>query len=966
MTRLRFLHAVALVPLLLLVDVSSSLSAEQETSDWLRSSGKETEIRLRGEVFEAEGRPTTDLKITGSLKVFGVVNPLEPKVEGHRFEVWVPVHRLRGLWFRAASANGDRVAYKQLSAFEIRQAAIDGIKLTLQEPTREVEVRVVHEGQPISGAAVKVELGAFAFQIELRSHTDDDGIARFRLLSGQKLHRLDAWTEDFRIGGYSFRRKPARDPNVDRHVIELSKCRDQKMRFVDGEGAPVSGLDFVISMATAAPNYNFLGTNEHFTMTTGSAGEANYKWFPDWDDHHFSAHLRSDQWKIDGDKEIEAGVVVFKLKRAKNRKRIEGRVVSDSGGVSGLYVEMSSFQGEQENQSDVPSTFTASDGTFSVDVLPDSTYCAYVLDTQWVSEIVDMIPYQSKSGKITPPVLSVSKGQEVEVIVTSGPQEKPYSNLPIYINRIHHFTWQGKERTQNGSTGPRWWATTDKSGRATALTLPGELKAMVLSPQWRAEETVHVKDGEVTTIRFHREVEEKRKVSGRLVLPEGFESTLERAEIKIGSVGGNYDDQQTLTCGKDGSFSFETLSAEIGVFGSTHDGRAAGSVVATNLDAPITVLLRPTRECDGQLLGKGDQPLVGHGVRAIIRVAGDEDSNGGFLTHFEAKRIEAKTDEQGNFTLHGVPIEMQVDVYTDAMDGSPDRTRIGEIYLELNDSRPRTVIRLSRALKNDSEQPLALQYTEMLRDCALSGFHLMVITSSNTKSVTEFVDKNFKDHRANKNISRFMQIVVSDGEENLASADVTFLKEHDWQLAGEDRVIAYAVDAKGNKLGRLEIDVSDEGAAEEVADFIHQNAPVQVDAEKKWKEAFAEASRSNRRVWARTSSRYCGPCFRMARWLDDQQKLLEEDYVMLKIDRFRDQSGDSVADRLTGGMSHGVPFHAIFDHEENLLIDSVGLLGNIGHPSSYEGKKHLQKMLLETRQKLTDDEIDQLVESLED
>jgi hypothetical protein len=49
-----------------------------------------------------------------------------------------------------------------------------------------------------------------------------------------------------------------------------------------------------------------------------------------------------------------------------------------------------------------------------------------------------------------------------------------------------------------------------------------------------------------------------------------------------------------------------------------------------------------------------------------------------------------------------------------------------------------------------------------------------------------------------------------------------------------------------------------------------------------------------------------------------------------------------------------------------LLIDSAGPLGNIGHPSSFEGKKHLRKMLLETRRNLTDVEIDQLVESLGD
>jgi hypothetical protein len=179
-------------------------------------------------------------------------------------------------------------------------------------------------------------------------------------------------------------------------------------------------------------------------------------------------------------------------------------------------------------------------------------------------------------------------------------------------------------------------------------------------------------------------------------------------------------------------------------------------------------------------------------------------------------------------------------------------------------------------------------------------------------------------------------------------------------------VVAYAIDGSGKQLGELEIDFSDASAASKAAEFIAQHGPQQVDAQEKWNEAFAEASSSERRVWARISQRYCGPCFRMARWLDNQQVLLEKDYVMLKIDDVRDLNGRDVAERLTGGQQHGVPFHAIFDSNGELLIDSAGPLGNIGHPSNVEGKKHLRKMLHETRKNLTDAEIDQLVESLGD
>ena len=59
-----------------------------------------------------------------------------------------------------------------------------------------------------------------------------------------------------------------------------------------------------------------------------------------------------------------------------------------------------------------------------------------------------------------------------------------------------------------------------------------------------------------------------------------------------------------------------------------------------------------------------------------------------------------------------------------------------------------------------------------------------------------------------------------------------------------------------------------------------------------------------------------------------------------------------------------MPFHAIFDTEEQLLIDSESPVGNIGHPSSFERRRHLAGMLSQTRKTLVEAEIDQLVDSL--
>ncbi|MEX2168729.1 MAG: thioredoxin family protein [Pirellulales bacterium] len=960
-----YVQALGVATLLIAINPTGALSAEQAANDWLRGSGQDLQICLRGEVFESDGQSASDFQITCGMNSSGQAPQLKPTIDGHNFEVWIPVNDATwsSLWLKAASARSNHVAYKKLGAYELRQAAIDRIKLTLRSPSRHVKVKVTDEGQPVNGAMVKADLG---FGVESRSQTDSNGIARIDLLPEQTLSHLTAWTNDFRIGGFGFDRKPTRDPNVDEHVVELSKCRDQKLRFVDEDGSPVPGVECIIQMATAPPNYNYIGTNENSRLRTDAAGEIAYRWFPDWDEHHFYAELITSGWFLDGEPEAVDDAIVFRLMKSKERKQVSGRVVSNDTGVGGFYVTLMSFQGERENHSDVTTTFADSDGTFTISVLPDATYCAYVLDSLWVGEIIDLIPYQSALEQITPPELSVSAGQKVEVLVTSGPQKAPYPNLTVSFRREHQFSWIEDGEKRNGTGGPQWWATADELGRATTHTLPGKLRGSVYTPKWRTEETVNVVSGETARIELHREIDEKRTVTGRLVLPDGVEANPEDVTLQVGAVDGHYTDQETLTASEDGSFSFETLATAIGVFGYTQNGQAAGSIVVKDLGAPFELELRPTSNYEGLLLGEGDQPLVGHGVRASVRVEGDEVRNAPASTSFQAKRIDAQTDEHGNFTLQSVPTGMEVSIFADPLDGSGDREFLDEILLEPGEARPRTVSRLVKAPQQRYELPLANRYDETLRDCSASGFRLMVILSS-PGEVDEFVQDNFVDHERNRDVYTFMQMLVSINAESLSGTDAAFFKERNWELPGEGHAIAYAIDADGKELEHLEIDARDEAAAAEAAEFVRRHALPKADAEEKWAEAFAEAKRSNRRVLARVSQRYCGPCFRLARWLDDEHELLEKDYVMIKVDNFHDQNGADVALRITQGKHHGIPFFAIFDQDEELLINSAGPLGNIGYPGGdVESRNHLRKMLLKTRRNLSVAEVDQLVESIED
>lgn len=959
--------SILLVSWLFVYSCTLAFVTSAEPTAWLRNSGKQLEMRIHGEVLDSNGQPVVDFGVSGSFRNSLSSQPFEPKIIGNRFEAWLPVNATSAFagWIKVASGDGKRTAIKTLAANEFRQSAIDGIKMTLKESNRTVTVSVIYEGRPVPAAIVKAET---QFGIEMRGTTDETGKAQLNLIAEQVLQRFTVWTEDRRIGGFSFDREPKRDPDLSEFVVEISKCRDFKMRLVDENGVAAVDVPFRLQIATPAPNYNFIGLHDHSDLRTDNAGEAVFTWMPEWESHNY-IELRSDEWILDGEPKSTGDVNIYKLKRSKirDRKRIPGQLDSSETDVGGFQIQARSFQGERENHSDKLSTFSNPDGTFEFDVLPDATYCFFALDTQWVCEIIDVLPYDSYKNQIKNPKLRISKGQILEVFVDTGSQKTPIPNLSINLRRSHRYSWQENERTRNGIGGPQWWLNTDESGRAFTQVPPGEVEVSVYAPLWRTNETVNVLTEKPAKVHLHRQEEdEKNTVTGRLILPNGNEIKLDQVDIHVGSIDGKHKESFSIKANESGEFSFSAFASELAFLAYSQDARAAGTLVVHDIANPITIQLQPTLEYRGQLLGEKDEPLKDIEVVASVQLEGRElYDNSMYSKRFDAKSINARTDEHGNYRIVGLPAMTKIRMSARSLPDPKRQESLDEVFLEPKESRPVQVSKLGKAVIPPATLSLSDRVRKTQRDCALSGFHLLVIASANTQPVTRFIQDNLTNS-ALANVPSFMHLTISLEKLEDAREDVEYFDKRNWLRPSGDKIFICAVDAGDKVLGQIEFDANDSDAVEESAKFLAQHAPKQVNAENKWQEAFEEAERTDRKVWARISQRYCGPCFSLARWLDESKDLLAKDFVMLKIDNVRDENGSSVAKRLTRGKHHGVPFHAIFDAQGELVIDSAGPLGNVGHPSGSEGKKQLRKMLQSTKKNITDSEIDQLVDSLED
>lgn len=933
----------------------------------MRGEGAGREMLLRGRVRDPSGSPARDFGVIVSIKKEAGRQALPATVNGGQFEVWIPIAGSR--WFylevSASTNDGRSRAFEGISNRELRTACIDGIDLQLASADREVEITVTKNDAPIPAAHVTAEIQGNSIR---RGETNDTGTVTFRLLDDEKIRQITAWTDDYKIGGYLFKRKPRRDPLASKFIVELDDCRPQKFRLVhDEDDSPVPDVDFQLSIGTGPPNYNFAAipdTFPHSLMTTNEQGEATFRWFPDWEKHKSYVEIIDPRWAKAAEELTTAddGAFVMKLKRRVSRQPLTGQLVSERSSVDGLMVCIESFQGEEESTVDRRYAFVGEDGRFSVDSIPGATYCVFVDDPRLSGSIVDLIPVEPETGKSNVARLEVSEGVPFEVHVTSGPSRRPMNNQRVYWTVRHDFSWLEDGEEHSGVGGPGWGVYTNEKGIARIRVQVGsELRVNVYAGEWRSKEkTVTVKkDG--NTIRFHRKVDAEREVKGILIPPPDV--GVANAEVVYGSIDGETDEKHSIKADSQGRFAFKTKAIQLGIFSYTVDGNAAGLVRLDASDGTVKIHLKRTRDLHGQLLGKDDSPMRQHPVRVRAVLRGKRDFSKSFSSNFVGKTFEAMTNSDGHYTLKNLPVELDMTLRTDPVEGTEYEPSLGDFFLRAERDRPLMISRLNPVAGKSVTRPLSDRYSRVLRDSALGDFHLLVLIYES--AAKEFVNDKLLDDEITKDVGSFMNLRITEGD---MTRDQTkaFVASKNWPEPEQDKVFLVAVNAAGQKLGQIDLKIDAPDAATEAAEFISAHAPAQADARKKWDAAFAEAKRSGRKVWARIGQRYCGPCFRLSRWLDDNRELLEQDYVLLKIDNVRDKHGVEITKLITDSRKGlGVPFHAIFDADQKLVIDSDGPTGNIGHPSGFEGLKHLEKMLNESRTKLSAAQIRQVVATLE-
>ena len=141
------------------------------------------------------------------------------------------------------------------------------------------------------------------------------------------------------------------------------------------------------------------------------------------------------------------------------------------------------------------------------------------------------------------------------------------------------------------------------------------------------------------------------------------------------------------------------------------------------------------------------------------------------------------------------------------------------------------------------------------------------------------------------------------------------------------------------------------------------NSPEPLDATTLLNDALAEAKAANKRVIVQETATWCGPCHMLAHFLERHRELWEQDYIWIRMDE-RWNGSDEVMNGIKEGPRGGIPWFAILDSDGKSLVTSDGPDGNIGFPSEPASIEHFMSMLSSTKQRMSEEQLDELRKDL--
>lgn len=657
---------------------------------------------------------------------------------------------------------------------------------------------------------------------------------------------------------------------------------------------------------------------------------------------------------------------------------VQGQVVQKDGSpAAGILVRVA---GGGHSMDSFRETVTSTeDGTFSLFVNPNYYYCFAAGDESAASPIEARVIRTKSPEKI---ILKLQPATRVYGQVTTGEENRPVEkqSIRLYRHNDGEYYQLPKEEQLSNPDESRFAVAvriiqsiqTDAEGRFEFFTGPGH--HYIIGPSNSERPKFEIASQREIKADIHVAHLAQGKIHGRVVLAANSEQGA--AAVKV--FGYPYKLSANFlraTTNAKGYFECRRSGALL-LVGAFSEDRRFGVVKQIEADADHFVLkLAPTTTLHGTLISEETgKPAANREISASIRV-GEK----GKPSRSACKR-KTMTDEAGRFTIAGVVpghrYELNV-VSERNKEGNPQGWNgvgsvepkaaglldVGERRLPAPYRPPTLEDHIARIYVKSNP---AKQISKKLTDAKLSYQQvLLIVADQKSDAVKQFIEAR-RDYETKKNrdlrhaIANYFVIGIQPQQ-------VTSLEP--FGISQESTEAIYILDKSGKKVVMVPFKtLMPEGKLNRKAltEFLVEQSQRGIsmpDASLVYAAALKQAKQENKRIFIQVSGPGCAPCVLLSRYLNSKKDLLAKEYVYLKLDSRMAHSTEIIGKvRRTKGSS--VPWMVIFDANGKELATSDSDDGNIGFPSEKKGISHFSKMIRDTAQNLSDEEVAEILHGL--
>ena len=905
-------------------------------------------LTLRGTVLTADGSPAANAEVvhSGDRKDSDAQARTTRTDEQGRFVLRDSF--FLGASLHARSDNGEQQATLGIKAEDVRTRSKLPIELRLS-PARSLAVKIVSKLGPVKGARVVADGDGFRMHAE----TGSDGFATMRVPSDVRLTDLIALHPELGVAGM----RDYRGINVAEAELQLREPSPHTVRVVDEFGKPIAGVPLNISFRpfeTRQGDLHWIQASDALLTKprTDVDGRVVIPWMPREKVWLLGVAVLDAHWLEVGTKpnEFAPGVTTLHVLRTQT---VEGRLVFPHGvRADGLLV--AGFGFGPESLGNRPSARVRADGSFTLRVAPTWGYVLNVCDAELAGSgwSGNLLPTGGEPAK---PEIAVYPAIPLDVRVVRGPDKTPVKDAHVAVSeRLEVALRDERGRKHSGVAGNEFRARTDANGMARFPVGRGLFEIRLTSGDWSEERKITVDSLAPRTVEFERVWLGKRQLAGTLT-NDGQRHVPSNSAVIDAWIPTQYGDTSTVRLApkSDGSFELALDAPAMHVLAVDWEQRLGGFAKIGSGDVGLDLKLSAMARYGGQLLNTAGEPLAGRTLSLFV----ERDK------YLAAKDVV--TDDEGRFlfpsVVSNVPLQLGL---VETMKGNRVR------HLEKRFFEPAEVRENTRVVfTSDDDRPTTTQpkrtlqkvVEQVVRDARLNHLHALFVIRGDESKATAELERRVLDYDELREVGEFHPAVITSRTQTEQAASLT---ERGWERPAAGEMVLVAIGGDGQQLGTKRLATANvDDAFREASSFIRQHRPKPRDANEMLTAALDEAQRSNRRVWVIEGGSRCGPCFRLARWLDDHRQVLEHDYIFIKFDEVRDANADKVRSRIGNDERAGIPNHAILNADGKVLVTSSGPLGNIGLPSGFEGLRHFRRMLQDTARTLSPTEIDELIRS---